>query len=101
MGGSRGNIFIDQYWLNSDTSCKEIYIFEGGMTPYLTLASNIDKDHYELSVRTQCGEGSLKAPLEENKEISNREWGGYRIKKFPLPVSGSSPLQYLFLSAEH
>ena len=39
-GSSRGYIFIDQYWLNKDSSYKEIYILEGGLTPYLILESN-------------------------------------------------------------
>ena len=35
MGGSRGDIFIDHYWLNPDSSYKEEYNLEGGMTIYV------------------------------------------------------------------
>ena len=35
MGCSRGDIFIDHYWIN-----QEVYILEFGLTPYLTLESN-------------------------------------------------------------
>ena len=38
--GSRSDIFIDQYWLNQDSSYKEKYILEGGWTPNLILESN-------------------------------------------------------------
>ena len=40
MGGSIGDIYIDQYWLNQNSCNKEVYILEGGLTPYLTLNSN-------------------------------------------------------------
>jgi len=42
MGGSRGDIFIDQYLLNQDSSYKGVHNFEGGLTPYLTL----ERDEY-------------------------------------------------------
>ena len=40
MGGSGGNILIDQKLLNQVSSYKEVYILEGGLSPYLTLESN-------------------------------------------------------------
>ena len=40
MGGSRGDIFIDQYCLDLDSFYEEESILEGGLTPYLTLDSN-------------------------------------------------------------
>ena len=40
MGGSKGDIFIDKYILKQDSSYKEVYILEEGLTPYLTLESN-------------------------------------------------------------
>ena len=40
MGGSRGYIFIDQYWLNQDSSYKEVFILKGVLTPYLSLENN-------------------------------------------------------------
>jgi len=40
MGGSRGDIFKDQYLFNQDSSYKEVYNLEDGLTPYLTLESD-------------------------------------------------------------
>ena len=43
MVDSSGDIFIDQYWLNQNSSHKEVYDLEGSLTPYLALEGN--KDH--------------------------------------------------------
>ena len=40
MGGSIGDICVDQYWLNQNSFNKEVFILEGGLTLYLTLNSN-------------------------------------------------------------
>ena len=38
MNGSRGDIFIDKYWLNQDSSYKEVNISEGGFDTVLDTA---------------------------------------------------------------
>ena len=68
MGGSIVDIFIYKYILNQDSSYKEVYILEGGWTPYFTLERNVYKSYMaEFTsniVQKLCnllkGRGSLK-----------------------------------------
>ena len=40
MCGSKCDVFKVHYWLSQDSSYKEVYNLEGGLTPYLKLESN-------------------------------------------------------------
>ena len=40
VGDTGCDIFIDQHCLNQNSSYKEVYDLEGGLTPYLTLEDN-------------------------------------------------------------
>ena len=40
MGGSRGDVFINQFRLYQESSYKKEFTLGGGLTPYLTLESN-------------------------------------------------------------